>query len=89
VKLLTLLLIIFLSSCASTKINITRCEGLNHCTTVSYWSKKDHPSGVIVRYKDLEYISNASVATSSPLEEGALQIFKKAVDQMTFGAKTE
>lgn len=67
-KMTLIILITLLTSCASVKVNFEKCTGLNKCTRIAYWSKKDHPNGVTVKYGDIEFTSNASVSKDSVIE---------------------
>lgn len=80
-KILLLIMCMALSSCASVKVNGEKCIAVGVCTKISYWSKKDHPNGVTVKYGDLEFTSKSSVSKDSVVEQavanGVSDIFKQ------------
>jgi len=81
-KILILILCLTLSSCASVKINSKVCKSQYECTTISYWSKKDHPEGVEAKVGDMEFSSKSSVSKDSALEQAGAMALLKLIDQV-------
>lgn len=86
----TLLLIItitLLSSCASARYKVTRCdvtEGIKHCSTADIKSKREFSDGVVVSYKDGEFTFQTGKVTTnvSPLEIMAAESLSKILDKV-------
>ena len=84
--ILLLITISLLTSCASARYKVTRCDvtdGIVHCSTADIKSKRDFSDGVIVSYKDGEFTFQTGKVTTnvSPLEimaaESISEILKK------------
>ena len=75
IKILIILSITLLTqSCSmfspySVKVDGTKCTAIGVCSTIKYRSKKDHEQGVSVKYGELEFNSNSSVAKDSAMEK--------------------
>lgn len=70
-RILSIVLILSLSSCASVKVKFEKCTSEFVCTKLSYWSKKDHAEGLAAKYGDLEFMSNSSVLKDGAFENAA------------------
>jgi len=87
-KTITIILIIaFLSSCASATYKVKKCsvtDGIIHCSTASIKSKREFADGVVVSYKDGEFtFQSGEVSTNeSPLEIAGAQAILKIIEQV-------